>query len=55
MVASILTRGARFFLVATLLHYWGDAVRDFIERRLTLVTSAIAAGILGGFLALKFL
>ena len=55
MVASILTRGARFFLVATLLHYFGDAVRDFIERRLTLVTSAIAAGIVGGFLALKLL
>jgi membrane protein YqaA with SNARE-associated domain len=55
MGASVLTRGARFFLVATLLHFFGDAVRDFIERRLTLVTSALAVGILGGFLALKFL
>ena len=41
--------------LATLLHYYGDAVRDFIERRLTLVTSAVAAGIVGGFLALKLL
>jgi len=55
MLASALTRGARFFLVATLLHYFGDAVRDFIERRLTLVTSAIAVGIIGGFFALKVL
>jgi membrane protein YqaA with SNARE-associated domain len=55
MLASLLTRGARFLLVATLLHYYGDAVRDFIERRLTLVTSAVAAGIVGGFLALKLL
>ncbi len=55
MLASALTRGARFFLVATLLHFYGDAVRDFIERRLTLVTSALAVGIVGGFLALKFL
>jgi len=55
MLASVLTRGARFFLVATLLHFFGDAVRDFIERRLTLVTSAVAVGIVGGFLALKFL
>jgi membrane protein YqaA with SNARE-associated domain len=55
MAASVLTRGLRFFLVATLLHFYGDAVRDFIERRLTLVTSALAVGILGGFLALKFL
>jgi membrane protein YqaA with SNARE-associated domain len=55
MAASALTRGARFFLVATLLHFFGDPVRDFIERRLTLVTSAVAIGIVGGFLALKFL
>lgn len=55
MAASALTRGARFFLVATLLHFFGDAVRDFIERRLTLVTSAVAVGVVGGFLALKFL
>lgn len=55
MLASLVTRGARFFLVATLLHFFGDPVRDFIERRLTLVTSAVAAGVVGGFLALKFL
>jgi hypothetical protein len=30
-------------------------VRVFIERRLTLVTSVLAIGIVGGFLALKFL
>ena len=55
MMASTATRGARFFIVATLLHFWGDAVKDFIERRLTLVTTGIAVGILGGFLALRFL
>src|ERR1700761_8425294 len=55
MLASLLTRGARFFLVATLLHFFGDAVREFIERRLTWVTSALAVGVVGGFLALKLL
>ena len=55
MTASLLTRGARFFLVATLLHFFGDAVRHFIEKWLTLVTSALAVGVVGGFLALKFL
>lgn len=55
MAASLATRGARFFLIATLLHFYGDSVRDFIERRLTLVTSAVAVGVVGGFLALKFL
>ncbi len=55
MAASVVTRGLRFFLVATLLHFWGDAVKDFIERRLTLVTTGVAVGVVGGFLALRFL
>ena len=55
MAASVVTRGGRFFIVATLLHFFGDAVRTFIEKRLTLVTSALALGVVGGFLALKFL
>lgn len=55
MAASLATRGARFFLVAALLRVFGTPVRDFIERRLTLVTSAVAAGVVGGFLLLRFL
>ena len=54
MAASALTRGARFFLVAALLRRFGEPVREFIERRLTLVTSLTAAGIVGGILLLKF-
>ena len=55
IAASIATRGARFFLVATLLHYFGDAVRIFIERRLTLVTSAFALCLVAGFVVMKYL
>jgi membrane protein YqaA with SNARE-associated domain len=55
MMASLLTRGARFFLVATLLRFFGSPVRDFIERRLTLVTSLLALGVIGGFVVLRLL
>jgi membrane protein YqaA with SNARE-associated domain len=55
MAASVVTRGGRFFLIATLLHFWGDPVRDFIERRLTLVTTGVAAGIIGGFVVWRLL
>jgi membrane protein YqaA with SNARE-associated domain len=54
VAASIATRGARFFIVATLLHYYGEPVRVFVERRLTLVTSLVALGIVGGFVVLRF-
>ena len=52
--ASLVTRGARFFLLAALLRRFGPPVRTFIEKRLGLVTAGIAAGIIGGFLILKF-
>jgi membrane protein YqaA with SNARE-associated domain len=55
MAASLVTRGGRFFMVAGLLRWFGTPVRDFIERRLTLVTGLLAVGIVGGFLALRFL
>ena len=55
MAASIATRGMRFFLVAALLRAFGTPVRDFIERRLALVTGALAAGVIGGFLLLKLM
>lgn len=55
LVASIVTRGARFFLLAFLLRRFGPPIREFIERRLTLVTSLAAGGILVGFAALRFL
>ncbi len=53
MAASAVTRGARFFIVATLLHFWGEPVKEFVERRLTLVTTGVAVGIVGGFVALR--
>ena len=55
MLASIVTRGVRFFAVAGLLRAFGEPVRHFIERRLTLVTSALVLGIVGGFVLLKLL
>jgi hypothetical protein len=54
MGASLVTRGGRFFLEAALLRRFGEPARVFIENRLGLVTGLVAAGIIGGFLILKF-
>lgn len=54
-VASIGSRGVRFFLVAALLWWFGEPIRTFIERRLTLVTTVFLLLLVGGFLALKLL
>lgn len=54
-LASIVTRGARYFLVAALLRWYGPPIRDFIEARLTLVTSTFAVLIVLGFLSIRYL
>ncbi|MCW5736786.1 MAG: DedA family protein [Enhydrobacter sp.] len=53
--ASIVTRGARFFLVAALLWKFGEPIRAFIEKRLTLVMWLFLIALIGGFVAVKFL
>jgi membrane protein YqaA with SNARE-associated domain len=53
--ASIVSRSLRFFLLAALLWWFGPAVRDFIEKRLMLVTSAFAVCLVGGFLVIRYL
>jgi membrane protein YqaA with SNARE-associated domain len=53
--ASIVTRGIRFFLVAALLWKFGEPIRAFIEKRLTLVMWLFLITLVGGFVAVKFL
>ena len=48
---SIVTRGARFYLLAALIYYWGEPAREFIEKRLGLVLLLSAAILVGGFYA----
>ena len=54
-MASLVSRSLRFFLLAALLWRFGEPIRDFIERRLMLVTSMIAAALVGGFVVLRYL
>ena len=55
VLASIVSRSLRFFLVAALLWRFGAPIREFIEQRLLLVTSAFVAILVGGFLLLRYL
>jgi membrane protein YqaA with SNARE-associated domain len=54
VAASVVTRGARFFLVAGLLKWFGPPIREFVEERLTLVTTIVAALLVAVILAVKF-
>ena len=52
--ASAVTRGARFFLVAGILKYFGPAMLHEFERRLNFYSIVLLVLLVGGFLALKF-
>ena len=55
IAASIASRGGRFFLLAALLWWFGDFAREFIERRLALVTTVFAVLLVAGFVVLRYL
>ena len=54
MLASVIARAMRFYLVAGLLYFFGKPIRDFIEKRLSLVTTVFVVLLVGGFVAIKY-
>ena len=55
IVASVLGRGFRFFVVAGIIRAFGPKVRPFIEKHLEWCFIAGTALLIGGFVAIKFL
>ncbi len=55
VVAAIIARGLRFFIVAALLRAFGPPIRDFIERRLGLVFTLFCVALVGGFVLVRYI
>ncbi|MEL6517724.1 MAG: YqaA family protein [Pseudomonadota bacterium] len=55
IVASIVARGLRFFIVAALLWKFGAPIREFIEKRLGLMFALFCILLVGGFYVIRFL
>lgn len=53
--ASAASRSARFFLVATLVYFFGKPARLILEKYINVALLALVALGLGGFLAVKYL
>jgi membrane protein YqaA with SNARE-associated domain len=49
VLTALITRGARFFLIAALLKRYGAPIQSFIEKRLNLIGFAFLAALAGGF------
>lgn len=55
LLASALSRGLRFFLVAALIHRFGQPVSAFIDRYFNLLTWVFAALVIVGFVVVEVL
>ncbi len=54
-IASVLSRGLRFFIVAGLLWYFGNHIRVFIEKNLGILATIFFILLFGGVIFFKFL
>lgn len=54
VVLSAITRGLRFGIVAGLIAYFGEPIRNFIEKRLEYVMIGFLALIIAGFLVARY-
>ena len=55
MVASLLSRGGRFGIEAALLWKFGEPIREFIEKRLEILSIVFVVLLFGGFALIKLL
>ncbi len=54
VLASILSRGLRFFLEAALIYWFGPSISRFIDRYFNILTWAFGALVILGFLVIEF-
>jgi membrane protein YqaA with SNARE-associated domain len=53
IVASILSRGLRFFTVSALIYLFGPKIKDFIDRYFNILTIVFMILLVGGFFLIK--
>lgn len=55
IIASVISRGARFFLVAYLIWKFGPSIKNFIDKYFNWVAMGFTVLLIGGFVLIKYL
>jgi len=55
IIASAIGRSARFFLVATMIYFFGEQAKTLLEKYFEIITLGLFALGIGGFLAIKWM
>ncbi len=53
-IASVVSRGARFFLVAFLIRKFGPNIKHFLEKYFNLLALSFTVCLIGGFIVIKY-
>ncbi len=54
ILASLVGRGVRFYVEGALIYFYGEPIKDFIERYMVHLSWAFAAMLVGGFVVIKY-
>ncbi len=55
LIASVISRGARFLIIAGLIFRFGKPIKNFIDKYFNLLAVAFTVLLIGGFLLLKYI
>jgi len=55
VIASAISRSARFFLVATAFYIWGDTIQAWIDQYFNWATLVFSVFLVGGFLLIHYI
>jgi hypothetical protein len=55
ILASIISRGARFFLIAFLIWKYGASIKAFIDKYFNILAVGFTVLLIGGFVLIKYL
>lgn len=55
IIASVISRGARFFLIAWLIMHFGPSIKSFIDKYFNWLAVAFTVLLVGGFVLVKYL
>ncbi len=55
LIASVISRGIRFFLVSGLIYHFGPSIKNFIDKYFNLLTFVFMILLIAGFIVIKYL
>ena len=55
VLLSVITRAARFYILAVLIYLFGEPIRNFVEKRLEWVMMGVAIAVVAGFVIAHYL